>query len=160
MLGGILFTFYQVLTYTYYFLKYPVILIMRSSVVSPPWHPCNIGFHFLCLLFRQGSNLDSNAKMWRLVADFMNDLGNVQLNLNSVTYCPVYVPPLLPSYGIIILMPNWIVLFNPCSTWDVLGNWPYIKPWLYSEYLSLCLPGMKQSFTLILLFVQECWWIS
>jgi len=23
----------------------------------------------------QGSNLDSNAKMWRLVADFMNDLG-------------------------------------------------------------------------------------
>ncbi|XP_061347311.1 protein root UVB sensitive 3-like isoform X1 [Gastrolobium bilobum] len=25
--------------------------------------------------FYQGSNLDSNAKMWRLVADFMNDLG-------------------------------------------------------------------------------------
>ncbi|KAE8692259.1 UPF0420 protein-like isoform X10 [Hibiscus syriacus] len=23
----------------------------------------------------QGSNLDSNAKMWRLVADLMNDLG-------------------------------------------------------------------------------------
>jgi hypothetical protein len=35
--------------------------------------------HFLCLLSHQGSNLDSNAKMWRLVADFMNDLGNVQL---------------------------------------------------------------------------------
>jgi len=35
--------------------------------------------------FYQGSNLDSNAKMWRLVADFMNDLGNVQLKtLNSV----------------------------------------------------------------------------
>ncbi|KAM3230155.1 hypothetical protein ACQJBY_060760 [Aegilops geniculata] len=29
--------------------------------------------------FYQGSNLDSNAKMWRLVADFMNDLGNAQL---------------------------------------------------------------------------------
>lgn len=42
--------------------------------------------HFLCLLSHQGSNLDSNAKMWRLVADFMNDLGNVQLKpLNSVT---------------------------------------------------------------------------
>ncbi|XP_022776753.1 protein root UVB sensitive 3-like [Durio zibethinus] len=25
--------------------------------------------------FYQGSNLDSNAKMWRLVADLMNDLG-------------------------------------------------------------------------------------
>jgi hypothetical protein len=42
--------------------------------------------HFLCLLLHQGSNLDSNAKMWRLVADFMNDLGNVQLKtLNSIT---------------------------------------------------------------------------
>lgn len=42
--------------------------------------------HFLCFLFHQGSNLDSNAKMWRLVADFMNDLGNVQLkSLKSVT---------------------------------------------------------------------------
>ena len=41
--------------------------------------------HFLCLLLHQGSNLDSNAKMWRLVADFMNDLGNVRLKtLNSV----------------------------------------------------------------------------
>lgn len=60
----------------------------------------------------QGSNLDSNAKMWRLVADFMNDLGNVQLNLNSVTYCHVYLPlSLLSSHGIIILMPSWIVLF-------------------------------------------------
>lgn len=27
------------------------------------------------MLFLQGSNLDSNAKMWRLVADLMNDLG-------------------------------------------------------------------------------------
>ncbi|KAH0450103.1 hypothetical protein IEQ34_020795 [Dendrobium chrysotoxum] len=26
----------------------------------------------------QGSNLDSNAKMWRLVADFMNDLGRAR----------------------------------------------------------------------------------
>jgi hypothetical protein len=25
----------------------------------------------------QGSNLDSNAKMWRLVADLMNDLGRL-----------------------------------------------------------------------------------
>jgi hypothetical protein len=25
--------------------------------------------------FYQGSNLDSNAKMWRLVADLMNDIG-------------------------------------------------------------------------------------
>lgn len=29
----------------------------------------------------QGSNLDSNAKMWRLVADFMNDLGILLHNL-------------------------------------------------------------------------------
>ncbi|KAH9603288.1 hypothetical protein KSS87_000125 [Heliosperma pusillum] len=27
--------------------------------------------------FYQGSNLDSDAKMWRLVADLMNDLGNI-----------------------------------------------------------------------------------
>lgn len=35
-------------------------------------------FTISCLespLILQGSNLDSNAKMWRLVADLMNDLG-------------------------------------------------------------------------------------
>ncbi|WOK99345.1 protein root UVB sensitive 3 isoform X1 [Canna indica] len=43
--------------------------------------------------FSQGSNLDSNAKMWRLVADFMNDLGML-MDLLS---------PLFPSALIIIL---------------------------------------------------------
>lgn len=33
----------------------------------------------LCPLILQGSNLDSNAKMWRLVADLMNDLGMLLL---------------------------------------------------------------------------------
>ncbi|KAF6165061.1 hypothetical protein GIB67_000645 [Kingdonia uniflora] len=31
--------------------------------------------------FYQGSSLDSNAKMWRLVADFMNDLGKSHIKL-------------------------------------------------------------------------------
>lgn len=43
--------------------------------------------------FYQGSNLDSNAKMWRLVADFMNDLGML-LDL---------VSPLFPSALIVIV---------------------------------------------------------
>ncbi|XP_077211359.1 root UVB sensitive protein (Protein of unknown function, DUF647) isoform X2 [Tasmannia lanceolata] len=43
--------------------------------------------------FYQGSNLDSNAKMWRLVADFMNDLGMV-MDL---------VSPLYPSAFVIIV---------------------------------------------------------
>uniref|UniRef100_A0A453IN78 Protein root UVB sensitive/RUS domain-containing protein n=1 Tax=Aegilops tauschii subsp. strangulata TaxID=200361 RepID=A0A453IN78_AEGTS len=43
--------------------------------------------------FYQGSNLDSNAKMWRLVADFMNDLGML-MDLLS---------PLFPSSLIIIM---------------------------------------------------------
>ncbi|XP_078164578.1 root UVB sensitive protein (Protein of unknown function, DUF647) isoform X3 [Carex rostrata] len=43
--------------------------------------------------FYQGSNLDSNAKMWRLVADFMNDLGML-LDLLS---------PLFPSAFILIV---------------------------------------------------------
>ncbi|KAJ8431330.1 hypothetical protein Cgig2_013546 [Carnegiea gigantea] len=33
--------------------------------------------------FCQGSNLDSNAKMWRLVADLMNDLGIILITLTS-----------------------------------------------------------------------------
>ncbi|CAN6301790.1 unnamed protein product [Urochloa humidicola] len=41
----------------------------------------------------QGSNLDSNAKMWRLVADFMNDLGML-MDLLS---------PLFPSSLIVIM---------------------------------------------------------
>lgn len=43
--------------------------------------------------FYQGSNLDSNAKMWRLVADFMNDLGML-MDLLS---------PLFPSSLIFIM---------------------------------------------------------
>ncbi|XP_068655681.1 protein root UVB sensitive 3 [Aristolochia californica] len=43
--------------------------------------------------FYQGSNLDSNAKMWRLIADFMNDLGMV-MDL---------VSPLCPSAFVFIL---------------------------------------------------------
>ncbi|XXG46618.1 hypothetical protein AAC387_Pa02g1419 [Persea americana] len=43
--------------------------------------------------FYQGSNLDSNAKMWRLVADFMNDLGML-MDL---------VSPLFPSAFALIL---------------------------------------------------------
>ncbi|XP_020583855.1 protein root UVB sensitive 3 isoform X2 [Phalaenopsis equestris] len=43
--------------------------------------------------FYQGSNLDSNAKMWRLVADFMNDLGML-MDLIS---------PLFPSAFILIV---------------------------------------------------------
>ncbi|KAF7050027.1 hypothetical protein CFC21_058447 [Triticum aestivum] len=43
--------------------------------------------------FYQGSNLDSNAKMWRLVADFMNDLGML-MDLLS---------PLFPSSLIVIM---------------------------------------------------------
>ncbi|PKA50355.1 glutamate N-acetyltransferase / amino-acid N-acetyltransferase [Apostasia shenzhenica] len=43
--------------------------------------------------FYQGRNLDSNSKMWRLVADFMNDLGML-LDL---------VSPLFPSVLIIIV---------------------------------------------------------
>nr|GMD90732.1 protein root UVB sensitive 3 [Ipomoea batatas] len=43
--------------------------------------------------FYQGSNLDSNAKMWRLIADFMNDLGML-MDLLS---------PLLPSAFLFIL---------------------------------------------------------
>lgn len=43
--------------------------------------------------FYQGSNLDSNAKMWRLVADFMNDLGML-MDL---------VSPLYPSSFALIL---------------------------------------------------------
>nr|CAB3496677.1 unnamed protein product [Digitaria exilis] len=49
--------------------------------------------HFMCILFHQGSNLDSNAKMWRLVADFMNDLGML-MDLLS---------PLFPSSLIVIM---------------------------------------------------------
>uniref|UniRef100_A0ACD5TV74 Uncharacterized protein n=1 Tax=Avena sativa TaxID=4498 RepID=A0ACD5TV74_AVESA len=43
--------------------------------------------------FYQGSNLDSDAKMWRLVADFMNDLGML-MDLLS---------PLFPSSLIVIM---------------------------------------------------------
>lgn len=43
--------------------------------------------------FYQGSNLDSNAKMWRLVADFMNDLGML-MDL---------VSPLFPSAFVFIV---------------------------------------------------------
>nr|GMD84619.1 protein root UVB sensitive 3 isoform X1 [Ipomoea batatas] len=43
--------------------------------------------------FYQGSNLDSSAKMWRLIADFMNDLGML-MDLLS---------PLLPSAFLFIL---------------------------------------------------------
>ncbi|KAK3035944.1 hypothetical protein RJ639_031367 [Escallonia herrerae] len=43
--------------------------------------------------FYQGSNLDSNAKMWRLVADFMNDLGML-MDL---------VSPLFPSAFVMIV---------------------------------------------------------
>ncbi|KAF7827976.1 protein root UVB sensitive 3 [Senna tora] len=38
----------------------------------------------------QGSNLDSNAKMWRLVADFMNDLGML-MDLISPLFPSVFV---------------------------------------------------------------------
>nr|GMD00416.1 protein root UVB sensitive 3 [Ipomoea batatas] len=48
------------------------------------------GILFTCY---QGSNLDSNAKMWRLIADFMNDLGML-MDLLS---------PLLPSAFLFIL---------------------------------------------------------
>lgn len=41
--------------------------------------------------FYQGSNLDSNAKMWRLVADFMNDLGML-MDLISPLYPSALVP--------------------------------------------------------------------
>ncbi|KAL3751519.1 hypothetical protein ACJRO7_012365 [Eucalyptus globulus] len=40
--------------------------------------------------FYQGSNLDSNAKMWRLVADFMNDLGML-MDLVSPLYPSAFV---------------------------------------------------------------------
>lgn len=40
------------------------------SVSNTKWELS--GFFFFV---RQGSNLDSNAKMWRLVADLMNDIG-------------------------------------------------------------------------------------
>ncbi|KAG9439095.1 hypothetical protein H6P81_019260 [Aristolochia fimbriata] len=40
--------------------------------------------------FYQGSSLDSNAKMWRLVADFMNDLGMV-MDLVSPLYPSAFV---------------------------------------------------------------------
>ncbi|KAG5532755.1 hypothetical protein RHGRI_027156 [Rhododendron griersonianum] len=43
--------------------------------------------------FYQGSNLDSNAKMWRLIADFMNDLGML-MDL---------VSPLFPSAFVFIV---------------------------------------------------------
>ncbi|ERM98082.1 hypothetical protein AMTRI_Chr10g70 [Amborella trichopoda] len=43
--------------------------------------------------FYQGSNLDSNAKMWRLVADFMNDLGML-MDL---------VSPIFPSGFVVII---------------------------------------------------------
>lgn len=41
----------------------------------PCYPKCFTGETFDFLLIPQGSNLDSNAKMWRLVADLMNDLG-------------------------------------------------------------------------------------
>ncbi|KAK8934479.1 hypothetical protein KSP39_PZI014482 [Platanthera zijinensis] len=41
--------------------------------------------------FYQGANLDSNAKMWRLVADFMNDLGML-MDLISPLYPSALVP--------------------------------------------------------------------
>ncbi|KMZ75334.1 hypothetical protein ZOSMA_116G00600 [Zostera marina] len=41
--------------------------------------------------FYQGSNLDSNAKMWRLVADFMNDLGML-MDLISPLFPSALVP--------------------------------------------------------------------
>ena len=37
------------------------------------------------ILDLQGSNLDSNAKMWRLVADLMNDLGTSLLFTHTHT---------------------------------------------------------------------------
>ncbi|CAJ1931911.1 unnamed protein product [Sphenostylis stenocarpa] len=40
--------------------------------------------------FYQGSNLDSNAKMWRLVADFMNDLGML-MDIISPLYPSAFV---------------------------------------------------------------------
>jgi hypothetical protein len=43
--------------------------------------------------FYQGSNLDSNAKMWRLVADLMNDIGML-MDLLS---------PLFPSAFIVVV---------------------------------------------------------
>ncbi|KAJ3673849.1 hypothetical protein LUZ60_005841 [Juncus effusus] len=41
--------------------------------------------------FYQGSNLDSNAKMWRLVADFMNDLGML-MDLLSPLFPSALIP--------------------------------------------------------------------
>lgn len=37
---------------------------------------CHFNYFYLFHML-QGSNLDSNAKMWRLVADLMNDLGRL-----------------------------------------------------------------------------------
>uniref|UniRef100_A0A0E0CX57 Protein root UVB sensitive 3 n=1 Tax=Oryza meridionalis TaxID=40149 RepID=A0A0E0CX57_9ORYZ len=63
MLGGILFTFYQV-----------------SNSLANSNRQCHliaIDSLFTDEITCLGSNLDSNAKMWRLVADFMNDLAGV-----------------------------------------------------------------------------------
>ncbi|EEE58580.1 hypothetical protein OsJ_09902 [Oryza sativa Japonica Group] len=79
MLGGILFTFYQV-----------------SNSLANSNRQCHliaIDSLFTDEITCLGSNLDSNAKMWRLVADFMNDLGML-MDLLS---------PLFPSSLIVIM---------------------------------------------------------
>ncbi|EEC74755.1 hypothetical protein OsI_10514 [Oryza sativa Indica Group] len=79
MLGGILFTFYQV----------------SNSLANSnrQCHRIAIDSLFTDEITCLGSNLDSNAKMWRLVADFMNDLGML-MDLLS---------PLFPSSLIVIM---------------------------------------------------------
>jgi hypothetical protein len=72
--------------------------------------------------------------MWRLVADFMNDLGNVLEITILNTYYPVHLPPMGQSYS--------------HKIWTGLCR----------EYLYLiCMVPMSHlNFTCILLFVQEC----
>lgn len=126
MLGGILFTFYQVLGFLNYYDEHRD-LTDEASIRFCPFKAlwilvliilCGqhviVYIHFACLLFHQGSNLDSNAKMWRLVADFMNDLGNVQLKpLNSVIQCPIYLPSsLLSSMTQLLLYSCQVRLFS------------------------------------------------
>ncbi|XP_020517970.1 protein root UVB sensitive 3 isoform X2 [Amborella trichopoda] len=58
--------------------------------------------------FYQGSNLDSNAKMWRLVADFMNDLGLVRkgymiINMYGNGMLMDLVSPIFPSGFVVII---------------------------------------------------------
>lgn len=59
-------------------------LVVDLGLYFNPLHNINAAFHF------QGTNLDSNAKMWRLVADLMNDIG-------------IIIGHIVPNYLFIIL---------------------------------------------------------